>query len=66
MQWFDEQHLGYFGLRGLTTVAGVYDHAAGKAEEVWSAAQTCGDRYPQGRFLPDGSAAVVLHGYTRY
>jgi dipeptidyl aminopeptidase/acylaminoacyl peptidase len=66
VQWFDEQHLGYFGLRGLTTVGGVYDHAAGKAEEVWSAAETCGDRYPQGRFLPDGSAAVVLHGYTRY
>jgi dipeptidyl aminopeptidase/acylaminoacyl peptidase len=66
IQWIDEQRLGYFGLRGLTTVAGVYDHATGKAEEVWSSTQTCGDRYPQGRFLPDGCAAVVLHGYTRY
>jgi dipeptidyl aminopeptidase/acylaminoacyl peptidase len=66
VQWIDEQRLGYFGLRGLTTVAGVYDHAAGKTEEVWSAEQTCGDRYPQGRFQPDASAAIVLHGYTRY
>src|SRR5689334_15419365 len=66
LQWLDEQRLGYFGLRGLTTVAGVYDHATGKAQETWSATQTCGDRYPQGRFLADGSAAVVLHGYTRY
>jgi len=47
-------------------VAGVYDHATGKAQETWSATQTCGDRYPQGRFLADGSAAIVLHGYTRY
>jgi len=66
LQWLDEQRLGYFGLRGLTTVAGVYDHATGKAQETWSATQTCGDRYPQGRFLADGSAAIVLHGYTRY
>lgn len=67
IQWIDEQRLGYFGLRGLTTVAGIYDVAAGKAGETWtSATLTCGDRYPQGRFLADGSAAVVLHGYTRY
>jgi dipeptidyl aminopeptidase/acylaminoacyl peptidase len=67
IQWLDEERLGYFGLRGLTTVAGVYDHAAGKAEETWASDNlTCGDRYPQGQFLTDGSAAVVLHGYTRY
>ena len=67
IQWIDEQRLGYFGLRGLTTVAGIYDVAAGKAGETWtSATLTCGDRYPQGRFLADGSAAVVLQGYTRY
>jgi dipeptidyl aminopeptidase/acylaminoacyl peptidase len=66
IQWLDEQRLGYFGLRGLTTVAGVYDLGAGRAQQTWSATQTCGDRYPQGQFLADGSAAIVLHGYTRY
>ena len=48
VQWFDEQRLGYFGLRGLTTVAGIYDVAAGKAGETWtSATLTCGDRLPR-------------------
>ena len=67
IQWLGEHRVGYFGLRGLTTVAGVYDHVSGKAEETWASdTVTCGDRYPQGQFRPDGSAAVVLHGYTRY
>ena len=65
-QWLDEQKLGYLGLRGLTTVAGIYDHAAGKVEEIWASHQTTGDRYPQGRFCSDGSVAVVLHSYSRY
>jgi len=65
-QWLDEQRLGYLGLRGLTTAAGIYDVGSGKAEEIWSSNETTGDRYPQGRFLPDGSVAVVLHSYTRY
>jgi dipeptidyl aminopeptidase/acylaminoacyl peptidase len=65
-QWIDEERLGYLGLRGLTTAAGIYDRTTGKAEEFWSSQETCGDRYPQGRFLPDGSCAVVLHGYARY
>jgi dipeptidyl aminopeptidase/acylaminoacyl peptidase len=65
-QWLDDQRLGYLGLRGLTTVAGIYDHATGKAEEIWSSHETVGDRYPQGGFLPDGSVGVVLHSYVRY
>jgi dipeptidyl aminopeptidase/acylaminoacyl peptidase len=65
-QWLDEQRLGYLGLRGLTTVAGTYDHQTGKVEETWSSHETTGDRYPQGRFRPDGSVAVVLHSYARY
>jgi dipeptidyl aminopeptidase/acylaminoacyl peptidase len=65
-QWLDEQQLGYLGLRGLTTIAGAYDHQAGKARDTWSSHETTGDRYPQGRFLADGSIAVVLHSYARY
>ena len=65
-QWLDEQRLGYLGLRGLTTVAGIYDAATGQAQETWSSHETCGDRYPSGRFAPDGSIAVVLHSYQRY
>src|SRR5215472_10318558 len=34
-QWLDEQRLGYLGLRGMTTVAGIYDAANGKTEETW-------------------------------
>jgi dipeptidyl aminopeptidase/acylaminoacyl peptidase len=66
VQWLDEDRLGYLGLRGLTTVAGRYDRTTGKAEETWSSQETCGDRYPQGRFLPDGSCAIVWHSYARY
>ena len=66
VQWLDEERLGYLGLRGLTTVAGIYDHASGKTEEIWSSHETSGDRYPQGRFLPDGSIGIVLHSYVRY
>src|SRR5215470_4948910 len=65
-QWLDEHRLGYLGLRGLTTAAGIYDVTAAKAEEIWSSHETTGDRYPQGCFLPDGSVAVVLQSYTRY
>jgi dipeptidyl aminopeptidase/acylaminoacyl peptidase len=65
-QWLDEQRLGYLGLRGLTTVAGIYDVTTGKAEEIWSSSETTGDRYPEGRFLADGSIAGVLHSYARY
>jgi dipeptidyl aminopeptidase/acylaminoacyl peptidase len=65
-QWLDEQRLGYLGLRGMTTVAGIYDAATGKAEETWTGSETTGDRYPQGRFLSDGSIAAVVHSYARY
>jgi dipeptidyl aminopeptidase/acylaminoacyl peptidase len=65
-QWLDELRLGYLGLRGLTTAAGIYDVGSGKAEEIWSSHETTGDRYPDGRFSPDGSVAVALHSYTRY
>ncbi|HEX5189412.1 MAG TPA: S9 family peptidase [Streptosporangiaceae bacterium] len=65
-QWLDESRVGYLGLRGLLTVAGIYDAATGMATETWSSAETTGDRYPQGRFLPDGSVACVVHSYDRY
>ena len=65
-QWLDEERLGYLGMRGLVTVAGVYDAATGKAEETWTSTETTGDRYPSGRFLPDGSIAGVVHSYARY
>jgi dipeptidyl aminopeptidase/acylaminoacyl peptidase len=65
-QWLDEERLGYLGLRGMATVAGIYDVATGKATETWSSSETTGERYPDGRFLADGAIAVVLHSYARY
>jgi dipeptidyl aminopeptidase/acylaminoacyl peptidase len=65
-QWTDDERLGYLGLRGLTTVAGSYDHGPGKAAETWSSHESTGDRYPQGGFLPDGSIGAVLSSYVRY
>jgi dipeptidyl aminopeptidase/acylaminoacyl peptidase len=65
-QWLDDQRLGYLGLRGMITVAGIYDHSTGKAEEIWSSHETVGERYPQGGFLPDGSLGAVLQSYVRY
>jgi dipeptidyl aminopeptidase/acylaminoacyl peptidase len=65
-QWLDEQRLGYLGLCGMITVAGIYDHSTSKAEDIWSSHETVGDRYPQGAFLPDGSIGAVLQSYVRY
>src|SRR5262249_5355074 len=44
----------------------IYDAATGKTEETWTGSETTGDRYPQGRFLADGSVAAVVHSYARY
>jgi dipeptidyl aminopeptidase/acylaminoacyl peptidase len=65
-QWLDEDRLGFMGLRGLETVAGVYHHSADKVEEIWGSSETTGDRYPYGRFLGDGSVAGVWNSYRRY
>ena len=35
-QWIDEDRLGFLGLRGLETVAAVYDVTTGKTTEVWA------------------------------
>ncbi|MFD2467374.1 S9 family peptidase [Amycolatopsis silviterrae] len=64
LQWLDESRLAFLGVRGLETVAGVYDADREETTELWSGATTCGDRYPVASFLPDGSAAVVHSGYS--
>ncbi|OUZ12416.1 S9 family peptidase [Aeromicrobium sp. PE09-221] len=65
LTWLDPHRLAFVGQRGLETVAGVHDLRTGLSLETWVSDMTCGDRYPEASFLPDGSAAIVHHGYTR-
>ena len=63
-QWIDESRLGLFGLRGLESVAAVFDIETGKTSELWTSTDTsCGGRYPEGLFLADGRAVIVEEGY---
>lgn len=63
-QWIDADRLGIMGIRGLETVAAVYDGRTGKTTEVWSSFDlSSGARYPEGAFLPDGRVLAVLEGY---
>lgn len=64
LQWLDDDRLAFMGMRGLDTVAGVYDVSTGASRELWSSDTTCGDRYPVGSFLSDESAAIVHSSYT--
>jgi dipeptidyl aminopeptidase/acylaminoacyl peptidase len=63
-QWIDDDRLGYLGVRGLETVAGVYDLRTEKSEELWASVdRSCGLRYPEGGFLADGRAVIVMEAY---
>lgn len=64
LQWLDDERLAFMGMRGLDTVAGVYNVVSDTSRELWSSETTCGDRYPVGSFLPDESAAIVHNSYT--
>ena len=63
-QWLDDDRLGYLGIRGLETVVGIHDLRTEKSEELWASAdRSCGLRYPDGLFLPDGRVLLVLEAY---
>jgi dipeptidyl aminopeptidase/acylaminoacyl peptidase len=64
MKWIDDDRLGFVGIRGLETVAAVFDAETGKTTDVWAGTtRSCGSRYPDAAFLADGSAIAVLEGY---
>jgi dipeptidyl aminopeptidase/acylaminoacyl peptidase len=63
-QWLDADRLGFFGIRGLESVAAVFDTSTGKTTELWSSYETSsGLRHPEGVFLPDGRVFAVEEGY---
>jgi dipeptidyl aminopeptidase/acylaminoacyl peptidase len=65
-QWVDENHLGLLGIRGLETVAALYDARTGKTTELWSSTDSsCGGRYPEGAWTTDGRVVVVEEGYAQ-
>ncbi|MFF4776637.1 prolyl oligopeptidase family serine peptidase [Microtetraspora fusca] len=64
-QWIDADRLGILGIRGLETVAAVYDAVAGKITELWSSTDTsCGTRYPEAAWSADGRVVLVEEGYS--
>jgi dipeptidyl aminopeptidase/acylaminoacyl peptidase len=65
-QWVDEDRLGFLGIRGLETVAGMLDVTTGKTTELWASTDTsCGTRYPEGAFLADGRLVILEEGYRQ-
>jgi dipeptidyl aminopeptidase/acylaminoacyl peptidase len=65
-QWVDENRLGFLGIRGLETVAAVFDAESGKTTELWSSTDTsCGSRYPEGAWTADGRVVLVEEGYAK-
>lgn len=66
LQWLDEDRLAFLGQRGLETVAGIVDADTGETTELWASGTSCGERYPEGSFLPDGSLALIHQGYDVY
>jgi dipeptidyl aminopeptidase/acylaminoacyl peptidase len=65
-QWVDEERLGFLGIRGLETVAGLLDVTTGKTTELWASTETsCGLFYPEGAFLTDGRVVVIEEGYQQ-
>lgn len=64
-QWIDDDRLGVLGLRGLETVAAVYDSKAGTLREVWTSTETsCGGRFPEGVWTAAGRLVIVEEGYS--
>ena len=64
-QWVDADRLGFLGLRGLETVAGIFDTTTGKTTELWASTDSsCGGRYPEGAWTADGRVVVVEDGYS--
>ncbi|MYW02826.1 S9 family peptidase [Streptomyces sp. SID3343] len=65
LQWIDAEHLGYFGIRHLESVAGIVDIRDGSVSELPTGNRSiAGSRLPRGHFLQDGSAVVVQDSYT--
>ncbi|MEU0486065.1 S9 family peptidase [Streptosporangium sp. NPDC006013] len=64
-QWIDADRLGILGIRGLETVAAVYDAVTGKITELWSSTDTsCGTDYPEAAWSADGRVVLVEEGYS--
>lgn len=65
--WRDDDHLFFAGLRGLRTVYGEYDAAAGQVRELWASEESSGERYPVAVPMGHRSDAfvLVLQSYTR-
>ncbi|MGI5489895.1 prolyl oligopeptidase family serine peptidase [Microtetraspora malaysiensis] len=64
-QWIDADRLGILGIRGMETVAAVYDAVTGKTTELWSSTDTsCGTRYPEAAWSADGRVVLVEEGYS--
>lgn len=65
-QWIDNERLGLLGLRGLETVAAIYDLSTDKTTEIWSSTDTSsGTRYPEGAWTKDGRLVLVEDGYRQ-
>ena len=66
LAWREEDRLVFAGFRGLATVVGELDAAAGTARELWSSPDTCGAFFPQAHPVPGGEAvALVRSGWSQ-
>jgi len=64
--WLDGSRLGFCGVRGLDSVAGVHDVDTGRTAELWCSPEAFGgQRGAAAEFLPDGGLVAILQGYRR-
>lgn len=65
-QWSDDRTLAWMGIRGMTTVAGVWSLDEGH-RQVWeSSIESCGLYYPEASVTPDGGLVIVRESYHLY
>lgn len=65
LQWIDPKRLGYLGVRGLDSVAGIVETGGRKVREVFATAKARGGSalHPEGAFTHDGRIFTIEESY---
>jgi dipeptidyl aminopeptidase/acylaminoacyl peptidase len=65
LEWRDEDHLVFAGIRGLQTCVGELALSSGTVSEIWASDETCGAIYPEVGSTDPAGIALLLHSQVR-
>jgi len=65
LQWRDDDHLLFAGIRGLQTCVGEREMSSGKVSEIWVTDETCGAIYPEIASTDPTGFALLFHSQAR-